>query len=63
MLEIPVHRPPLASSPDLNSIEKCWRVMMQRIKQRSRYPGTVEKMRTAVQEEWDRLGQETINKI
>jgi hypothetical protein len=61
VLGIPVHLRP-TSSPDLNPIENCWRVMKQRIKQRPRFPGTVEEMRKAVQEEWDRLDQKLVNK-
>lgn len=53
-LGIPLHpRPP--SSPDLNPIGNVWKIMKQRIKARDTFHNTVEKMRKAVQEEWDRL--------
>lgn len=61
-LGIPVHKRP-ASSADLNPIENIWRTMKQRIKHRSTFPNTVEKMRKAVQEEWDRLRPEDWNKL
>ena len=45
----------LAQSPDLNPIENVWRIMKQRIKARTYFPGTVNEMRKAVQQEWARL--------
>ena len=59
-LPIPLH-PRSASSPDLNPIEDVWRIMKQRIKARERFPGTVQEMREAVQEEWDELEPEDWN--
>ncbi|RPA80526.1 hypothetical protein BJ508DRAFT_193040, partial [Ascobolus immersus RN42] len=54
-----------ASSPDLNPIEYVWRLMKQRIKARGalKFPDTKEKMRKAVQEEWDKLVPEDWNKF
>ena len=59
-LAIHLHPHP-ASSPDLNPIEDVWRIMKQRIKARERFPGTVQDMREAVQEEWDELEPEDWN--
>jgi len=53
-LGIPLHPRP-AASPDLNPIEDVWPIMKQRIKARDRFPGTVQEMCKAVQEEWDEL--------
>ncbi|RPA80282.1 hypothetical protein BJ508DRAFT_210455, partial [Ascobolus immersus RN42] len=49
-------------SPDLNPIENVWRIMKQRIKARLRFPGTLEEMKEAVKEEWDKLTPEDWNK-
>lgn len=54
MLGIPLHARP-TSLPDLNPIENVWRILKSHIKARVVFPGTVEKMREAVQEEWDKL--------
>jgi transposase len=60
-LGIPLHeRPP--NSPDLNPIENVWRVMKERIKARDVFLSTLQEMKTAVQEEWDRLKPEEWNK-
>lgn len=60
-LEIPLHDRP-AASPDLNPIENVWRLIKQRIKQRSRFPATLTEMKKAVQEEWDGLQPSDWNK-
>lgn len=59
-LAIPLH-PCAASSPNLNPIEDVWRIMKQRIQACERFPGTIEEMREAVQEEWDELEPEDRN--
>jgi transposase len=61
-LGIPLHHRP-ASSPDLNPIENVWRIMKQRIKARPKFPDTVEKMRIAVLEEWNRLQPKDWNRF
>ena len=48
-------------SPDLNIIEKCWRIIKQRVKQRA--PTTVEQLRQYIEEEWDAIPQEKINEM
>jgi transposase len=58
-LEIPLHERP--SSPDLNPIENVWRISKQLIKQRSRFPSILSKMKQAVQKEWDRLQPSNFN--
>jgi transposase len=61
ILGIPLHeRPP--NSPDLNPIENVWRLMKQRIKARASCPSTLEGMKVAVQEEWDKLEPADWNK-
>jgi hypothetical protein len=60
-LGIPVHPRP-SSSPDLNPIENVWSVIKQRIKACSMFPSTIEEMKVAVQEEWDRLQPADFNK-
>jgi transposase len=54
VLKIPLHERP-SSSPDLNPIENVWRILKQRIKQRSKFPSNLSEMKQAVQEEWDKL--------
>jgi transposase len=61
VLGIPAHPRP-SSSPDLNPIENVWRAIKQRIKVRPRFPSTIEEMKVAVQEEWDRLQPADFNK-
>jgi hypothetical protein len=61
VLEIPLHEGP-SSSPDLNPIENVWRILKQRIKQRSRFPSTLSEMKQAVQEGWDTLQASDFNK-
>jgi transposase len=61
IMGILLHRRP-ASSPDLNPIENVWRILKQRIKARRHFPGTLAKLRVAVQEEWDKLKPEDWNK-
>jgi transposase len=62
VMGIQLHKRP-ASSPDLNPIENVWRTMKQRIKARDKFPATAAEMRTAVQEEWDRLRPEDWNQF
>ena len=49
------------NSPDLNSIETIWRIIKQRLKSRG-VIYSVDQLRCAIQEEWDKLTMEEINK-
>ena len=42
-------------SRDFNPIENMWRIMKQTLKTYPASPGAVEKLKIALQEEWDRL--------
>ena len=50
------------NSPELNSIEHCWREIKLQIGKRPYRPLTMSKMKVALLEEWARLPQELINK-
>lgn len=60
-LGIPLHDRP-SCSPDLNPIENVWRIIKQRSKARPIFPSTLQKLKVAVQEEWDRLQPADWNK-
>ncbi|KAG4430256.1 hypothetical protein IFR05_014252, partial [Cadophora sp. M221] len=49
-----------STSPDMNPIEKCWRIK-QALHRRRRQPTTEVEMEVMVLEEWDRIPQEWIN--
>ena len=51
--------PPLL--PDLNPIEKIWRIIKQRLKSRGVFYDTTE-LRHAIEEEWDAITLDDINK-
>jgi DDE superfamily endonuclease len=51
----------IPTSPDLNVIEKIWRVMKQRIKARG-HPKGINELRGWIQAEWDAIDQELINR-
>ena len=50
------------SSPDFNVIEKIWRLLKQRLKSR-RVISSLEALKVALQEEWERLTQEEIQRL
>ena len=50
-----------STSPDLNPIEKCWRVMKQSLRCRKIQPTNEIDMANAMIEEWNALDQEWIN--
>src|SRR5215208_4043667 len=60
-LQIKLHDNP-PGSPDLNPIEHIWRLIKSRIKQRKKFPRTLQELKQAVQEEWDRITYKEINK-
>jgi transposase len=49
-------------SPDLNPIETIWRIIKQRLKSRGLFLN-VALLRRAIQEEWDKITLEEINKV
>lgn len=51
----------VAQSPDLNIIENVWRIIKQRVK--GHRCTTIEGLKRAIQIEWQRLDQNTINKL
>lgn len=57
---IPTHfHPP--SSPDLNPIEGCWRIVKEKIKRLHPDPTSKEGLWTAVQEAWDSIDQAVVD--
>ena len=48
-------------SPDFNIIEKCWRIMKQRVKQRK--PTTLEELKQYCEEEWGLITPEQVDKM
>jgi len=53
---------PLAS-PDCNPIENVWRLMKQRIRQRTPFCTTNEALRIAIHEEWDAITSEELSSL
>ena len=51
------------SSPDCNPIENVWRLMKQRIRQRTPFPTTNEALRIAIHEEWDAITSEELSSL
>ena len=51
----------IPTSPDLNVIEKIWRLLKQRVKARGHPTGLVQ-LREWIQAEWDAIDQATINR-
>jgi transposase len=52
-----------STSPDLNPIKKCWRVMKQRLHRRKIQPTNEEELANAMIEEWEALDQDWINRL
>lgn len=53
--------PPL--SPDLNPIEHLWDILKRHVRARNPAPDSIEALRIAVHEEWNRIPQETIRDL
>ena len=50
-------------SPDLNPIEEVWNILKKNIANRPILPRTVEQLCSAIQEEWQLISVEFINKL
>ncbi len=48
-----------ACSPDLSPIENVWRILKRKMRQRR--PRTVAHLKTCLQEEWDKMGLQSLN--
>lgn len=53
--------PPI--SPDLNPIEHLWDILKRRIRARNPVPNSIETLRNAAHEEWNRIPQEVIRNL
>jgi hypothetical protein len=51
----------IPTSPDLNVIEKVWRILKQRVKAKG-HPLGLDELRGWIQAEWDAVDQDTINR-
>lgn len=52
-----------ALSPDLNPIEHLWDELKLRVRARNPGPATIAELKTALEEEWERLPQDLIKKL
>ena len=52
-----------AVSPDMNPIEQVWDQLKRAVQQRRNPPQTLDDLRRAAIEEWDRLDQECLNHL
>ncbi|ROL45619.1 Transposable element Tcb2 transposase [Anabarilius grahami] len=52
-----------AYSPDMSPIEHVWDALDRHIRQRVPVPANVQKLRTAIEEEWTNIPQATINNL
>ncbi|KAK4689827.1 hypothetical protein P7C73_g290, partial [Tremellales sp. Uapishka_1] len=60
MLDIP-HQSHPPSSPDLNPIEGCWRIVKQRLRGMDKRPTSVDELWTEIERIWAEIPQETID--
>ena len=51
-----------AQSPDLNPIENLWRIIKIRVSAHCHRIHSVDKMKTVIEEEWNRLSEEDFRK-
>ena len=61
-IEVPVMAWP-ARSPDLNPIEHLWDELKKRVRSRNTVPRSLGEIKTAINEEWDRIPQDFIKKL
>jgi transposase len=59
---VPVHPWPAYSS-DISPIEHVWDALDQRVRHRVPVPANIQKLRTAIEEEWDNIPQAAINSL
>ncbi len=52
-----------AYSPDMSPIEQVWDALDRHIRQRVPVPANIQKLRTAIEEEWTNIPQATINNL
>ena len=52
-----------AYSPDMSPIEHVWDALDRRVRQRVPVPINIPSIRTAIEEEWDNIPQDTINSL
>ena len=50
-------------SPDLNPIENVWGILVRDVYADNRQYQTVEELKTAIMGAWNRLPQETVNRL
>lgn len=55
------HHPP--SSPDLNPIEECWRMVKEKLRHMPRKPTSLSGLWTAIQEVWNGIDQAKIDRM
>jgi hypothetical protein len=55
--------PWLPNSPDMSVIEHVWDVLRVRVQRRDPRPTNIEQLWAALQEEWDMLGMDYLNKL
>lgn len=52
-----------AKSPDLNPIEHAWDILDRRVRSRPHQPQTLQELRQAILEEWDRIPQQQLTNL
>jgi transposase len=52
-----------SSSPDLNPIENLWHILRNNIRKRKVQPRNEEALTVALQEEWEKLDMELVNRL
>jgi hypothetical protein len=52
-----------AYSPDISPIEHTWDVLDRHVRQHVPVPANIHQLRTAIEEDWDRIPQATISSL